>query len=201
LIVASARLDPARQQAASAFVPRPVQSDLRLLGRGVRDHSPVIALHRLEDKANLGSVSLRIGQRDHELPRVQTVEDLAGGNFLVVMHSDVGHRSRDVGRDANLLRVHIRVVRVHDSSADDVPDAAGNQREWQQEEQNAAHPGPPLGLLRRIALLVRRRGPFLLRDLPGSLTQGRLRQDAPGFVERGIRVPVSQHSASGSPHS
>jgi hypothetical protein len=99
------------------------------------------------------------------------------------MYIDLDDRSRDVGRYADFVCVHIRIVRVHDSSTDDVPDAAGNQGEWQQQEQQAAYPWPSCRLPRCSALRGRRSLPFLLREISGGLAQERLLHDPFGFVE------------------
>jgi hypothetical protein len=73
------------------------------------------------------------------LTRIEAVENLPGFDVFVVLDCDVLHDAGHVGRDADAIGLHIRVVGRHDLTAGHVGISAGDEHERQQRKQRPAH--------------------------------------------------------------
>src|SRR4029077_12642547 len=101
----------------------------------VAQHAPVVLLQRVDGQRNLREVALGVVDGDLKLPRIEAVQDLARIDMLVISDVDLFDDASDVGRDADLVGLDIRVVRRHHLAAGDVPVGAGDQYERQQHKQ------------------------------------------------------------------
>ncbi len=74
-----------------------IEIDLRLLRGGVAQHALVVFFHGLNRQRRLRQIGLGVVERDLELARIEPIEDLSGGDVLIVLHRDVLHDAGNVG--------------------------------------------------------------------------------------------------------
>ncbi len=108
-----------------------IQIDLRLLCGGIAQHALVVLLQRFDGECRLREVGLGIVEGDLELPGIEAVEHLAGGDVLILRDIHIFDDAGDVGRDANLLGFDIGVISGHDLAAAEVPVTSSDERERQ----------------------------------------------------------------------
>ena len=130
----------------------------------LRLHVPIVRLQSQQVIAY--GVELRIGtiQRVAVMPGPQRVENLTARDALVFLHVNLRDYSRHIGRNADRVGFHIRIVGRHARATRGVGDPGDDERQRQQQKQ---HDTQPATRGRRSRLHRRRRDGRCVHDGAG----------------------------------